>query len=191
MEFKDLNKEYGEMILDNKQVTVITCDGIEFKIQRKIGCISNTIRNLFEDINLDEEVFLPQITGKVLTKILEYLNKEYYLKKSKKREFPSNNENREQKYEYLIYNKYKEKQELYEDDFCNSCNIDFLMDVLMAANYLEIEKLIDSICRHIGEKIRCKDQIQLREIFGITEKDNFTEEEKLSLKNTFKWLENK
>lgn len=62
---------------DSQTITVKTNDGVSIKIPLYLAEYSKTIKNLLEDGDEEEEILLPNISEKVMNKIIEFL---HYLK---------------------------------------------------------------------------------------------------------------
>jgi S-phase kinase-associated protein 1 len=60
-------------------------------------------------------------------------------------------------------------------NFVDSQDLDHVMDVTLAANYLDIKPLVDLCCAKIGTYIKGKPIPEVRKIFGIV--NDFTPEE--------------
>jgi len=54
------------------EVTLASCDGQETKITVKVAQMSETIKHLIEDTGIENPIPLPNVTGKILTKVVEY-----------------------------------------------------------------------------------------------------------------------
>ena len=59
--------------LANETVTLQSQDGQDFKVEVKVAQKSETIKNLIEDAGVDAPIPMPNIIGKVLAKIVEFM----------------------------------------------------------------------------------------------------------------------
>ncbi|KAL6841709.1 hypothetical protein ACP4OV_028221 [Aristida adscensionis] len=62
-----------------------------------------------------------------------------------------------------------------------------LYDLIIAANFLDIQWLLDAICEKVAGMMKGKSAAQIRKTFGIT--NDFTEEEKAEIRNEYAWLD--
>merc|ERR1711991_530334 len=55
-------------------VKLASMDGQEVEVDKEVACMSNTIKNMMDDISTEEgnPVLLPNVTGKILTKVIQY-----------------------------------------------------------------------------------------------------------------------
>ena len=78
-----------------------------------------------------------------------------------------------------------------KDDKWNKIYIDvdskILFDIIKAANYLDIQPLLDLGTRTVADSIRGKSIMEIREIFDITE--DFTQEDMDQIDAENKWME--
>ena len=96
-------------------VTLHSQDGQDFQVDVELAQMSGTIKDLFEDIGFEYAIPLPNIEGKVLSRIIELSTQ---LKDEK---------------ELVIVERDRES----------------LNPLLMAANYLAMEKLLDLLNNHL------------------------------------------
>jgi S-phase kinase-associated protein 1 len=66
-------------------------------------------------------------------------------------------------------------------------DLDFLGEIIVAANYLDIKELLELGCVKIASMIKGKDADEVRAAFDIQEE--FTEEEKAYINEEKKWCE--
>ena len=59
----------------------------------------------------------------------------------------------------------------------------------MAANYLDIKKLLDLCCKNVANMIKGKTAEEIRKTFNI--KNDFTEEEEAAVRKENQWCEEK
>jgi S-phase kinase-associated protein 1 len=64
---------------------------------------------------------------------------------------------------------------------------DFLYDIIIAANFLDIKDLLDLTCAKVASMIKGRTAEEIRKIFGIV--NDFTEEEEEQLRKDNKWIE--
>jgi len=62
-----------------------------------------------------------------------------------------------------------------------------LIELIMAANYLNIKDLLDLTCAKVASMLKGKSSEQIREMFGI--ENDFSKEEEDKIKEENKWCE--
>tara|TARA_Y100000389_G_scaffold190267_1_gene214949 strand:+ start:707 stop:1216 length:510 start_codon:yes stop_codon:yes gene_type:complete len=145
----------------------------EYPVSPKAACMSKTIKSLVsypEDDIKDWEppsgpIPLPQVQSSILELVIKYC--EYHIK----------NENETED----IKNTFNNKFVLNMDD-------NTLFNIISAANYLDIESLLDLCCKQVADYIKeCKTPQEIRRRFNI--KNDFTPEEEEEVKKENSWCE--
>jgi S-phase kinase-associated protein 1 len=155
---------------DQDQVTLQSQDGQEFKVEVKVAQMSETVKNLIEDAGTDDVVPLPNVTGKILAKVVEYCK-------------------------YHVDNPIEDKKdgEKRTDDIIgwdlDFCKVDqpTLFELILAANYLDIKDLLDLTCKTVANMIKGKTVEEIRKTFNI--KNDFTPEEEEQVRKENEWCE--
>ena len=62
-----------------------------------------------------------------------------------------------------------------------------LIELIMAANYLNIKDLLDLTCAKVASMIKGKSPEQIREMFGI--ENDFSPEEEIKIREENRWCE--
>jgi len=123
---------------DDDQITLQSQDGKEFKLFVKAAKMSLTVANLIEDTGTEMAVPLPNVTGSILGKVIEYCV--YHS------EHPTP----------VVEEKKDEKRtdDISEWDL-DYCKIDqpTLFELILAANYLDIKDLLDLCCKTVANMI--------------------------------------
>lgn len=148
-------------------------DGQCFEVQTKTAKMSETIKNLLDDIG-DEEAHipLPNVSGKILQKVIEYCN--YHI-------------------EHPTATSEDKKDEKRTDDIIgwdlDFCKVDqpTLFELILAANYLDIKDLLDTTCKVVANMIKGKTPEEIRKMFNI--KNDFTPEEEEQVRKENEWCE--
>lgn len=155
---------------------------VEFKVSRESAKMSGLLRDMLEDQEGNEAIIpIPNVSGQTLRLVLEYM--EYHcgnpaqpIEKPLKTtieslvcEWDSN----------FLFNKllknHDEKQH------------EVLIDVIMAANFLNVRDLLDLTCACVASMIRGKTAEQIRELFNI--ENDFTPEEEEKIREENRWCE--
>lgn len=109
-------------------------DEKEFSISEKAVKRSKLIEGIIEDYQDNKIIPLPDVDGKILEKIIEYLN--HY-------------ENSEPKIIKKPLKNYKMKEafEKWDYDYINNMNIEDIINLLNASNYMDIDSLVQ-LCKN-------------------------------------------
>ncbi|KAJ2064100.1 hypothetical protein GGH94_005879 [Coemansia aciculifera] len=155
-------------------VVLQSSDGKAFTVERGVAIQSVLIKNLLEDIGeSDEPIPLPNVTAKVLEKVIEYC--EYHVDdpapiQDDLDEIPKRSDDIEPRDENFM----KVDQEL-------------LFEILLAANYMDIKPLLELGCKTVANMIRNKTAQEIRTMFNIV--DDFSPEEREQIKKENEWAE--
>jgi len=160
-------------------VTLIASDGVELKVdfeiikQSKIvaGMLENLQQDNPTDLN-DEQIPITNVTSAILKRIIEWCTKH----KDDKVDDEDDNE------------KEKNDQEVpkWDSEFLK-VDQGTLFEIILAANYLDIPKLLDYTCMVVAGQIRGKSPEEIRKHFNI--KNDFTDEEMERIKKENEWCE--
>eukprot|EP00270_Netrium_digitus_P015881 TRINITY_DN561_c1_g1_i4.p1 TRINITY_DN561_c1_g1~~TRINITY_DN561_c1_g1_i4.p1 ORF type:complete len:147 (-),score=29.84 TRINITY_DN561_c1_g1_i4:417-857(-) len=142
-----------------------------FEVDKEVAFQSETLKHLFEDeVMTGRGIPLPNISSKILEKLIEYCKYHVEVKKS------------------LTSG---DKQPATEDEI-KAWDQDFvrvdqstLFDLILAANYLNIKGLLDLTCKTVAEMIKGKTQEEIRQTFNV--KDDFTPEEEEEIRRENLW----
>lgn len=156
---------------DDDQVTLQSQDGEEFRVEVKVANMSQTIKNLIEDAGVSNPIPLPNVTGKTLSKVVEYMKHHT--------EHPT-----------AVSEKTDDKRtdDITEWDL-DFCKIDqpSLFELILAANYLDAKELLDLTCKTVANMIKGKTPEEIRKTFNI--KNDFTPEEEEQVRKENEWCE--
>ncbi|KAK8607442.1 hypothetical protein V6N13_053177 [Hibiscus sabdariffa] len=143
------------MSSSGRKITLKSSDGESFEVDEAVALESQTIKHMIEDDCADNGIPLPNVTSKILAKVIEYCKKHVEAPKTEDRS---------------------------ADDELKSWDADFvkvdqatLFDLILAANYLNIKGLLDLTCQTVADMIKGKTPEEIRKTFNI--KNDFTPEE--------------
>ncbi|XP_012088482.1 SKP1-like protein 1B [Jatropha curcas] len=152
----------------SKKITLKSIDGEAFEVDEAVALESQTIKPMIEDDCADNGIPLPNVTSKILAKVIEYCKK------------------------HVETPKYDDRSNGGADDELKNWDAEFvkvdqatLFDLILAANYLNIKGLLDLTCQTVADMIKGKTPDEIREIFNI--KDDFTPEEEEELRRENQW----
>ena len=126
--------------------------------------MSQTIRHMIEDGCTEGGVPVPNVTGRILAKVLEYCNKHAADAESNKEELD--------KFDKAFVDEVKADQAT-------------LFDLILAANYLNVKGLLDLTCQTVADMIKDKSVEEIRQTFNI--KNDFTPEEEAEIRKENQW----
>jgi S-phase kinase-associated protein 1 len=149
---------------------LISSDGQKFEIEVELARTSKLIANLLDDSSETEEIPVDQVSGKILQKVMDYLN---HIKTT-----PAT------KIEKPLKGEFNECVSEWELSFIDLENED-LFDLMMAANFMEIKALLNLTCAKVASKIKGKNPDEAREAVGVV--NDFPPEEYAKLYEENKW----
>lgn len=148
------------------RVTVVGSGGVgAFSLTREEAELSGTIRNLLSDIEDQEDAIpLPNVTSEVLARIVEFCK------------YRTGKEERD--------------EEVKERDaaFLSDMDTPTLIQVIRAANYLDVACLLDLTCQRVADMLRGKTPSEIRQMFGIA--DDMTPDDHREIDKLEKMFEN-
>ncbi len=152
----------------SKTIVLKSSDGETFEVEEAVALESQTIKHMIEDDCADTSIPLPNVTSKILAKVIEYCKKHVDTPKSD----DSSNKTA-------------------EDDL-KAFDVEFvkvdqgtLFDLILAANYLNIKSLLDLTCQTVADMIKGKTPEEIRKTFNI--KNDFTPEEEEEVRRENAW----
>ena len=157
------------------QTVKLLCDGKRIDVELDVIQKSTVLKNMIEDTGKEGEIPIPNIQVSILEKVIEYC-KHYKNSTPKEISKPLKSKN-------LAENGVEE----WDANFINLENIDDLIDLIVAANFLDIDGLLNLGCAKIASIIKNQSTEQIRETFGI--KNDFTPEEENQLREENRWAE--
>ncbi|GLT42936.1 hypothetical protein SLA2020_169130 [Shorea laevis] len=153
------------MASTSKKITLKSSDGETFEMEEAVAVESQTIKHIIEDGCADGVIPLPNVTSKILSKVLEYCKK------------------------HVDADADKDKA---VDDELKAWDAEFikvdqntLFDLILAANFLNIKSLLDLTCQTVADMIKGKTPEEIRKTFNI--KNDFTPEEEDEVRRENQW----
>nr|CAB3468649.1 unnamed protein product [Digitaria exilis] len=154
-----------------KMVTLVSSDGARFEVGESAASLSGTVHRMMgEAAGVGDPgtggggIPLPKVDGRTLAMVLEYCNKHAPA--------PGQEESS------------SAEMERFDGEFTR-VDRDTLYALVMAADYLKIQGLVDLACKTVAGMIVGKTTEQIREIFGI--QSDFTSEEDEELRRENAW----
>ncbi|XP_076935924.1 SKP1-like protein 1B [Bidens hawaiensis] len=149
----------------SKTIVLRSSDGETFEVDEAVAVESQTIKHMIEDGCADTSIPLPNVTSKILSKVIEYCKKHV--------EAPTTED-------YLT----EEEIKAFDADFVK-VDQSTLFDLILAANYLNIKSLLDLTCQTVADMIKGKTPEEIRKTFNI--KNDFTPEEEEEVRRENAW----
>jgi S-phase kinase-associated protein 1 len=154
-------------------VTLISQEKKEFRVSRKAAVQSQLVRTALEDDKDAKEVSLVHIAAPIVEKVIQYMN--YHIdQEPRKIESP------------LKSTIMRELVDQFDAKFVDDIDLDTLMKLLLAANYMDVKTLTQLICAKIASMMKGKTADQIRKTFNI--RGEFTPEELEEIRKDFKEL---
>ena len=148
-----------------KKITLKSSDGEAFEVDEAVALESQTIKHMIEDDCADSGIPLPNVTSKILAKVIEYCKK--HVDAAASEEKPS-----------------EEDLKMWDAEFVKVDQAT-LFDLILAANYLNIKSLLDLTCQTVADMIKGKAPEEIRKTFNI--KNDFTPEEEEEVRRENQW----
>mmetsp|Transcript_30083 Transcript_30083/g.66645 ORF Transcript_30083/g.66645 Transcript_30083/m.66645 type:complete len:157 (+) Transcript_30083:173-643(+) len=152
----------------SNKVRLTSSDSQTFEVDEEVALESQTIKNMIEDTGSEDAIPLPNVSGKILARVIEYC-----------------------KYHVDANKKLGDKPMKSEDDV-KTWDAEFvkvdqatLFDLILAANYLNIKGLLDLTCQTVAQMIKGKTPEEIRKTFNI--KNDFTPEEEEEVRRENQW----
>jgi len=153
-------------------------DGEVFPVDVEIAKQSVTIRQMLDDLGMEEEeeesVPLPNVNAAILKKVITWATHH-----KDDPPLPEDDENKEKR-----------------TDDISSWDAEFLkvdqgtlFELILAANYMDIKGLLDVTCKTVAEMIKGKTPEEIRRTFNI--KNDFTPNEEEQVRKENDWCEEK
>ncbi|KAK2363582.1 SKP1 protein 1A [Trifolium repens] len=147
--------------------TLQSYDGETFEVDEAVALKSQTIKYLIEDGCANNTIPIPNVTGKILAMIIEYCKKHVEAEAASSDEKPS-----------------EDDLKAWDADFVK-IDSTTLFELVIAANYLNINNLLNLTCNTIGEMIKGKTSEEIRQTFNIV--NDFSPEEEEEIRRENQW----
>lgn len=156
-----------------KMFTLISSDQKEFVVEQRVALLSELIKTIAEGDKTENKIPLLNVNSKCLEKIVQYMTHHF--------ENPP-----KEIVKPLVSSQMTEIVSSWDAEFIN-LDQEFLFELILAANYMDIKPLLDLVCAKIASMMKGKTTQQLRETFSIV--NDFTPEEEQKVIEENKWVE--
>ncbi|XP_021866338.2 SKP1-like protein 1A [Spinacia oleracea] len=164
----------------SKKVILKSSDNEEFSIDEEVALELETVKHMIEDDCADNAIPLPNVTSKILAKVIEYCKKHVESAAAAAAAAASQSDQSSSSRTVAVDGELKK----WDADFVN-VDQNTLFDLILAANYLNIKSLLDLTCQTVADMIKGKTPEEIRKIFNI--RNDFTPEEEEAIKKENQW----
>ncbi|XP_057792232.1 SKP1-like protein 1 [Salvia miltiorrhiza] len=147
---------------EKKMILLISKEGETFEIEEAATLLSGTMKHMIEDNCTTGGIPLSNVDSVTLAKVIEFC----------KSHAASDDVETLKKFDSDYVNMVKNDQKL-------------MFDLVLAANYLDMKKLLDLMCQTIADMIREKSLEEIRKMFHI--KNDYTPEEEEAVRKEYAW----
>ncbi|KAL6504461.1 SKP1-like protein 1A [Orobanche gracilis] len=158
----------------SKKIVLRSSDCEVFEVEASVAVESQTIKHMIEDDCADQIIPLPNVTGKILSKVIEYC----------KRHVEASAATSAAKADDKLASTTEDDLKAFDSDFVKVDQAT-LFDLILAANYLNIKSLLDLTCQTVADMIKGKTPEEIRKTFNI--KNDFTPEEEEEVRRENQW----
>ncbi|EFJ50860.1 hypothetical protein VOLCADRAFT_73445 [Volvox carteri f. nagariensis] len=155
--------------MSGSKVKLMSSDTQMFEVDEEAAFQSQTVKNLVEDAGTDDAIPLPNVSGRILAKVIEYCKYHVEAEKKGADDKPMKTEDEVKRWD----------EEFVKVDQAT------LFDLILAANYLNIKGLLDLTCQTVAQMIKGKTPEEIRKTFNI--KNDFTPEEEEEVRRENQW----
>jgi S-phase kinase-associated protein 1 len=160
----------------NNSIKIVTKEGTKISLTKKSAQLSALLKSTIQDFGDENELKVPlsDIDERTANKVVEYLD-------HWNGSLPAEME------KPLKSSEMKDVTDEWSANFVDSLAMEELVDLTVAANFMEIQQLLDLTCAKIASMCKDKTEEEIFKTFGVT--DTFTEEEKAKIREENKWIE--
>ncbi|KAJ3672390.1 hypothetical protein LUZ60_007111 [Juncus effusus] len=167
-----------------KKITLRSSDGEEFEVDELVAMESQTIRHMIEDDCAESGIPLPNVTSKILSKVIEYCKKHVDAATAASAVTSTTAGEGANGGSGGNHKAAEEALKQWDVEFIKVDQAT-LFDLILAANYLNIKGLLDLTCQTVADMIKGKTPEEIRKTFNI--KNDFTPEEEEEVRRENQW----
>ncbi|XP_010941328.1 SKP1-like protein 1A [Elaeis guineensis] len=158
-----------------EKIILKSSDGEVFEVEESVAMESQTIKHMIEDDCAGNGIPLPNVTSKILSKVIEYCKRHVEASAAASKYAAEDSSSSK-----AADNELK----AWDDEFVRVDQAT-LFDLILAANYLNIKGLLDLTCQTVADMIKGKTPEEIRKTFNI--KNDFTPEEEEEVRRENQW----
>jgi S-phase kinase-associated protein 1 len=165
----------------SKMVTLQSSDGVELTVPEEVAMLSPILRNMIEDVGTQNPLRIVNVNAKILEKVIEYCK---LLNDATEEALKTETDMLASSVAQSNWREINPNMSDWEERFLN-VDQETLFELIMAANYLHIQKLLQSACQKVADMIRGKTVHEIRETFHII--NDYTPEEEEEIIRKYQW----
>lgn len=169
-----------KMLDDVDSVILEAGDGGRYIVVQDSIVRSSTIKDLVTEVGTKTIIPLPNISTKTLGTVVDFLMRY----KDQPIEVPKDDDVKDESVNHASAKK-KPQMDDWDEEFVTVSN-DLIFEMINAANYLAITKMLEMCCSKVADKIKGKSPEEIRTEFNI--KNDFTPEEEEEIKRESEWV---
>ncbi|MCO5557540.1 hypothetical protein L7F22_011106 [Adiantum nelumboides] len=169
-----------------KMVTLQCRDGELFEVELEVALLSQTIKNIVEDLDdcTSAPLPLPNVSSKELVLVLEFCHHQQH--EHGRLPAPADGVEAAGSSQQISFSGKDEIEQWNAQFLLHLQLIPDVFDLILAASYLHIQSLVDLGCRRIANDIiDCNSPEEVRALLGIV--NDFTPEEEAAIKRENQW----
>lgn len=158
---------------DPRQILVKCGDDIDVPVMIDIAKMSTLLSEMIEDLGEERGniIPLPNVQSSIFVKIIEYCS--HHL-----------NDPVESAVQALINDN---KVSTWDEEFCEQMEVVTIIEIMLAANFLDVQPLFRFCCQTLAQKIHGKTPEEIRATFNIKKKFTIEDEMRVIAENP--WLQ--
>ncbi|KAF5728272.1 SKP1-like protein 1A isoform X5 [Tripterygium wilfordii] len=145
----------------SRKIILISCEGERFEVDEAVARQSQTVKHMIEDNCSEGGIPTPNVSSAILAKVIEYCKK------------------------HVESSKDDEDLTAWDTKFVTVLDQSTLLDLTLAANYLDIKDLLELTCQAWADFIKDESPEEVRQILDI--KNDFTPEEEEAIRRENQW----
>ena len=160
----------------NDVVTLVSMNGDKFKVSKDSAKMSNLVLTMISENDDDEQIDdvpIPNVNTETLEKVLQFCN--YHIE-NHMTQIPKPITSSD--LQTIVGSAY--------GTFIQGFNQEQLFEIIDAANFMDIQSLLDLACAQVATQIRGKTPEEIRATFNI--ENDFTPEEEEQIRQENSWL---
>ncbi|CAJ2634340.1 unnamed protein product [Trifolium pratense] len=148
-----VEKMHNSPTVTSKKINLISSNGDVFEVDYDVALMSKTVKDAIETIPTDEinSISLSLVRSEILTKVIEYCKKH----------------NSAQMSDVDLMD--------WDVEFAN-VHYTTLFDLVLSANYMNINSLLDLVCGKIADMIKGKTPCEIAKLFDIKDVSTYEED---------------
>ncbi|KAL1222764.1 SKP1-like protein 18 [Cardamine amara subsp. amara] len=164
----EIEEAVENLTVSMKKIVLNSCDGESFEIDESVAREFQIIAHMIEDNCAGKAIPIENISGSILFLVIEYGKKHV--------EAGVIDEEDEEA---------KKKLAAWDTEFMEKLDLETIFGLLVAANYLNFQGLLDCASQTVADFIKDKEPEEVREIFHI--ENDFTPEEEEAIRKEVAW----